>query len=234
MKPPLLEIVNLAITVDSRIVVESLNVTVAAGEIVALEGANGSGKSSVAMTLLGDARYKVSKSPDISMPTVLLEGKDLLNMSPDERTKAGLFVAWQSPIAIPGVSVFSFCKAIFEAHGNKISELVAFKNKLEDLCLKVGLPKSYVVRNVNEGFSGGEKKRLELLQLLLLVPKLAILDEIDSGLDSNGIKILLSIMSEMKNQGTSFLLITHNKKLLEDMVVDKTLEMKDGRLSVRI
>jgi len=233
---PLLKIVGLQVAVETKKVIEDLDLTVGGGEVVVIGGANGGGKSSLAMALMGDARYKVADTEDRldGVSKVEFDGKDLLKMSADERSRAGLFVSWQTSISIPGISVFSLCKASYEAHGKKIDKLVAFKNYLEELASKVGLPKEYVARNVNDGFSGGEKKRLELLQLLLLSPKLAILDEIDSGLDANGVKILIKIIKEMKTLGTSFVLITHNKKLLEDELVDKTLEMRNGRLSTGI
>lgn len=215
MKRVLLEITNLEVSVDSKIVLRDFAMKVSRGQIVALMGANGSGKSSLAMTLLGDARFQTLDSSRAQ-----LEGEDLLKMSTDERARAGLFVAWQNPVAIPGVSVFSLCKASYEARGNKIEKLIDFKKNLEELAVRVGLTKEYVSRNVNEGFSGGERKRLELLQLLLLKPKLAILDEIDSGLDSGGVKILIKIVTQMKQEGTAFVIITHSKKLAKDMGVD--------------
>jgi Fe-S cluster assembly ATP-binding protein len=155
-------------------------------------------------------------------------------MSSDERARAGLYVAWQSPITIPGVSVFSLCKVSYEAIGQTITTLTEFKHHLEALAVRVGLTKEHISRNVNEGFSGGERKRLELLQLLLLTPKLAVLDEIDSGLDARGIKIVAEIMRELVAQGTSFILITHSKRLLDEMVVDHTWEMKHGKISAGI
>jgi Fe-S cluster assembly ATP-binding protein len=229
MSKALLEIDSLSVMVESKMVVDGLKLQIAKGEVVILTGDNGSGKSSLTMTLMGDSRFAPQSGSQVSF-----EGNDLLKMSPDERSSRGLFVAWQNPIAIPGVSVFSLCKTIYEVQGNKINELVAFKNLLEQMAEKVGLPKGYIGRNVNEGFSGGERKRLELLQMLLLKPKLAILDEIDSGLDGQGVEILAKIIGETKREGTSFLLITHNKKLLKDVVVDKTWEMKDGRLSTGV
>lgn len=229
MTSPLLHIVNLQVVVESKKVIDGLDLEVAKGEIVVVVGPNGSGKSSLAMTLLGDPKLRVLDGSEM-----VFNGQNLLEMDVSTRSRAGIFVGWQTPISIPGVSVFSFCKASYESHGNKISELVMFKKRLEELASSVGLPKEYVARNVNEGFSGGERKRLELLQLLLLTPKLVILDELDSGLDSHGVKILIKIIREMKQKGTSFILITHNKQLLENEVADKILEMKNGRLSARI
>lgn len=229
MANTLLRVENLQATVGGKVVLDNLQFSVGKANVVALLGANGSGKSSLAMALLGDARFQIQE-----LSEVFLDGKDLVKMSVDERARAGLFVAWQSPITIPGTSVFSLAKAAYESHGKRIEKLTEFKHKLEDLAARVGLPKEYVSRGVNEGFSGGEKKRLELLQLLLLQPKLAILDEMDSGMDSDGVKRLIGIVNEMKAGGTSFILITHNKKLLDSVAIDQTWEMKDGRLQTGI
>lgn len=229
MKTLLLNVNNLQVTVETKTVIKNLGLQVHSSEVVALMGPNGSGKSSLAMSLMGDDRFQILESSRIKF-----DGEDLLKMTIDERARDGFFHAWQNPISIPGVSVFRLCKSSFEAQGNKISELVAFKRKLEELALKVGLTKDHVSRNVNEGFSGGERKRLELLQLLLLKPKLAILDEIDSGLDIDGLKMVATVINEMKTEGTAFILITHNKELLDEILVDKICEMKYGRLSTGI
>lgn len=231
MNKPLLSITNLQVTVKGKTVIDGLSLELFEGETAFLMGANGSGKSSLANVLLGNKEYRIS---NIEGAKITFDGKDLLAMTTDGRAKAGLFVAWQNPIAIPGVSVFNLCKSSYEAMGNTIPSLTEFKKTLEDLAKKVGLTNSHVVRNINEGFSGGEKKRLELLQLLLLKPKLAVLDEIDSGIDSEGIKMTVKILQEMKEQGTSVILITHNKKLLDEVSADHKWEISNGRLSTRV
>ncbi|MBP9670405.1 Fe-S cluster assembly ATPase SufC [Candidatus Woesebacteria bacterium] len=231
MNEPLLSVTNLQVTVDDKVVVDQLSLELSAGETAFLMGANGSGKSSLANVLLGNKEYRIS---NIEEAKITFDGKDLLAMTTDERAKAGLFVAWQNPVSIPGVSVFNLCKSSYEAMGNKIDSLTEFKKKLEELAVKVGLTSKHIVRNINEGFSGGEKKRLELLQLLLLKPKLVVLDEIDSGIDSEGIKMTVQTLNEMKKQGTSVILITHNKRLLDEVQADHTWEMKNGRLSTRV
>lgn len=212
MTKSILDIKNLQITVEEKVVLDGFNLSIKEGQVVALLGPNGSGKSSVAMTLLGNSNYKVSDASKIQFL-----GKDLKQLSVDERAKSGLYIAWQNPVSIPGVTVFNFCKSITTQTGS----LVEFKKHLEDLLVKVGLPKEYIGRGVNEGFSGGERKRLEMLQLLLLSPKLAVLDEVDSGLDIKGVQILAEIVNELKAKGTSFLLITHNTKLTDKVKVDQ-------------
>ncbi len=212
MTKSILDIKNLQITVEEKVVLAGFNLSIKEGEVVALLGPNGSGKSSVAMTLLGNSNYKVSDASKIQFL-----GKDLKQLSVDERAKVGLYIAWQNPVSIPGVTVFNFCKSITTQTGT----LVEFKKYLEDLLVKVELPKEYIGRGVNEGFSGGERKRLEMLQLLLLSPKLAVLDEVDSGLDTKGVQILAEVVNELKAKGTSFLLITHNTKLTDKVKVDQ-------------
>lgn len=225
MKSPLISVRNLQGTVGGREVLSGLNLEIGRGEIHALTGKNGSGKSSLANVLMGNPAYSVANSSKVEF-----DGKDLLLLSSDERARAGLFVVWQNPVAIPGVTVFSLCKASYEAQGNGIDKLTEFKQKLEELALKVGLTKEHIGRGVNEGFSGGERKRLEILQLLLLLPKLVILDEIDSGLDADGIKMVSEVTREMKNHGTSFVIITHNKRVLQDLKIDQMWEMRHGQL----
>jgi Fe-S cluster assembly ATP-binding protein len=225
MKSQLISVRNLQVAVESKVVLSGVNLNIGAGEVHALTGKNGSGKSSLASVLMGDARYQTTDSSGVQF-----NEKDLLVMSPDERARAGLYLAWQSPVTIPGVTVFSLCKASYEAMGNRIDKLTEFKQKLEKLAIQVGLTKEHIGRSVNEGFSGGERKRLEMLQLLLLQPKLVILDEIDSGLDTDGLKMVAEVINKMKSTGTSFVLITHNKLVLQDVKVDKMWEMKNGQL----
>ena len=212
MTKSILDIKNLQISVEDRSVLNGFDLQIKVGQVIALLGPNGSGKSSVAMALLGNPNYKVTDTSRIEFL-----GKDIKQLSVDERAKAGLYVAWQNPVSIPGVTVFNFCKSITSQTGT----LVEFKKYLEELLVKVGLPQEYISRGVNEGFSGGERKRLEMLQLLLLAPKLAVLDEVDSGLDSKGVQILAEIVNELKAIGTSFLLITHNTKLTDKVKVDQ-------------
>lgn len=226
----LLSISDLGVEVEEKTVLSDLGIEVDRAQVVALMGPNGGGKSSLANTLLGNSQYEIKKG------RVVFDGKNLLGMKTDERARAGLFVGWQTPVTIPGVSVFNLCKSVYQSlppnrqKYGEIKSVVEFKKKLEELATRVGLSKEHVVRNVNEGFSGGERKRLELLQLLLLSPKLAVLDEIDSGLDIDALKMVGEVVKEMKKMGTSFLLITHYKKLLEYVVPDKVYVLSGGEI----
>lgn len=206
----MLSLTDLTVSVDGRAVLAGVDLTIGAGEVHAVMGPNGSGKTTLARALMGDPHYDVDPASKIN-----LEGKDFLSLSADERARAGLYVAWQNPLSIPGLSVFALCKAAYEARGKQIGSVVAFKKKVEELLTSVGLSSDHLKRGVNEGFSGGEKKRLELLQLLLLEPRIVILDEIDSGLDVDALRLVGSIVSGMARTGTAFLLITHYKRLLE-------------------
>jgi Fe-S cluster assembly ATP-binding protein len=225
MSTPLLQVSDLSAKVEGELVLDEFSFAVDHKEVVALMGANGSGKSSLAMTLMGDSKYQT-----LDNSSVKFGDSDLLAMTPDERARAGLYVAWQNPVAITGVSVFNLCKSAYEATGHTIPQLTEFKVTLEKLASRVGLSKEYIGRNINEGFSGGEKKRLELLQLLLIKPKLAILDEIDSGLDVDGLKMVSKVVNEMRNEGTAFILITHYKKLLDYVSVNKICLMSKGKI----
>lgn len=224
----LLEIKELAVEVVNKRVIEELTVNVRRGEIVLLTGPNGSGKTSLAQTLMGNRQYIVTSG------TVKMNDQDLLKMSPGERARSGLFVAWQAPVTIPGVSVFTICKTAYEARGMEITSVVEFKKELERLAERVGLTKEHIGRSVNEGFSGGERKRLELLQILLLLPKLVVLDEIDSGLDEAGRGLVVEIIQELKSKGTAIVVISHYKNLLDSVKVEQKWEMSHGRLQTRI
>lgn len=225
---PLLKIRSLKAQVAKKLVLNGVTLSIGQGEIHALMGRNGSGKSSLAMTLLGHGQY-IPQGFDRS--TVEFEGKNLLEMTVDERARAGLFVAWQNPLTLPGVTVFTLCKTAYEARGAKIESVVKFKEQIEELLIKVGLPKEYVTRAVNEGFSGGEKKRLELLQIMLFQPKLIILDEIDSGLDIDALKMVGKVVVDLGKRGLSFLIITHYKKLVDHVKPDFVHVMEKGKIT---
>lgn len=219
---PVIRVRGLSADVGKLKVLNGVDLDICPGEVHALMGPNGSGKSSLTMTLMGSRQYIV-KSGEI-----YLEKDNLLSLTIDERARRGLFVAWQNPLSIPGVSVFSLCKTAYEAQGHNVTSVVAFRDMLSELLLRVGLTREHLGRSMNEGFSGGEKKRLELVQLLLLKPKLALLDEIDSGLDVDALKLVGDVVAELAKKGTSFLLITHYKRLLEYVSPSHVHVMKKG------
>ncbi len=224
MNDKLLVIKNLTVEVANKKVLKGVNLEIGEGEVVVVMGANGEGKSTLVNTLLGNSEYVVSEG------RVMMMGEDLLGMSVDERSRVGLFVAYQNPVEVPGVKIFNFCKTMVEAQGGKIASVVDFRSKLEGLMEKVGLSREYVGREVNVGFSGGEKKRLEMLQMLLLSPKLVILDEVDSGLDKEGRELMRELVGEMSQNGVGVMVISQYEDVLSGMKVDRKLVMKRGRL----
>lgn len=220
----ILEVNNFSVTVEKNLVVERVNLVLGRGEVHAIMGRNGSGKSSLVLGLAGHPMYKVSGE-------VKFLGQDLLSMNPSERAKEGILLAFQSPVAIPGVSVFNFLKESYSAiHGNPKS-VVEFKNKITTILNKLGMEEEFLKRYVNDGFSGGERKKMEVLQALLLEPKLLILDEIDSGLDVDSLKIVSdSIKQQISKRKMSVLIISHYKRLLEYLEPDKVHLMEKGSI----
>ena len=216
---------TITVSVGDKRIVSVAGLSVRPGEIVALMGANGSGKSSLAMALLGDSRFTIQDSS-----CVTLGGVNLLEMTVSERAQCGLYVTWQNPIAIPGVSVFQLAKAALEARGIKIPSLVALREQLKSLARRVGLPDTIVERSVHDEMSGGEHKRLELLLLLLLKPKVAILDEIDSGLDVDGLSMVGEVIAELSAAGTACVVITHYSRLLAHIPVSQVWVLAHGEL----
>ena len=225
------EVSGLSVFVSERQVLANVSFFLKRGEVVGLMGPNGGGKSSLAMTIIGNPGYRVVEEDN---PSIILEGKELIDKRIDERVRAGIFLGWQSPVAIPGVSVFALCKSAYEAVRGKVSSVVKFKKELESLALRVGLTKEHVARNVNDGFSGGEKKRLELLQLILLKPKMAIIDEIDSGMDKAGQELFAEIVGELSQHGTAFVVVTHSEKILDLINAQQVWIMKNGQLQARV
>lgn len=226
MKSPVLTVADLRVRVGDKEVLKGGRLEISGGEVGAVVGANGSGKTTLTRVLLGDPSCEVEGGK------VELGGNNLLQLEASERARAGLFVAWQNPVAVPGVSVFALAKALRQARG-KQDKLVELKQKLEQLAETVGLTPEHVGRSVNEGFSGGEKKRLELLWMILSEPKVAILDEVDSGLDEKGRKLVAQVVQQLQKAGTAVIVITHYSKMLEQLKVNKVWTIHNGRIQVR-
>ncbi|WP_407426068.1 Fe-S cluster assembly ATPase SufC [Arcticibacter sp.] len=224
----MLNINNLHSSIEGKQILKGINLKVNAGEIHAIMGPNGSGKSTLASVLAGKEEYEVSEGE------VLLDNKDLLDMAPEDRAREGLFLAFQYPIEIPGVSNINFLKtALSEIRAYRgLPELTSkeFLTLLKEKQELVELKSSLVNRSLNEGFSGGEKKRNEILQLAMLDPKLAILDETDSGLDIDALRIVASGVNKLRNENNAFVIITHYQRLLEYIVPDFVHILYDGRI----
>ncbi len=208
MSQPLLEIRDLHVAVDGKPILKGVNLVINRGEIHALMGRNGSGKSTLAATLMGHPRYEVTKGE------VFFEGRNLLEMEVDERARAGIFLAFQYPVAIPGVSVANFLRSALKSLRGEEMSAREFRTALKDEFRALHMADSFATRYVNEGFSGGEKKRLEIVQMGLIKPKLAILDETDSGLDIDGVRIVSENVNRIAGENTGVLVITHYQRIL--------------------
>lgn len=199
------------------LILKGVDLTVTSGEIHAIMGPNGAGKTTLAMSMSGHPNYKIKIHPSTSLRTKFkIEGQDMLMKKPNERARAGLFVSFQQPVEITGVSVLAFLRTAYKAlYPNEKIPLSQFKILVQEALTAVNLPEAFMQRSVNEGFSGGEKKRAEIAQLLVLKPKFAILDEIDSGLDVDSLKIVAkTINTAVKKYNMGILLITHYQRIL--------------------
>jgi Fe-S cluster assembly ATP-binding protein len=213
-----LEIRNLHAAIDGKVILKGLNLTVNAGEIHAIMGPNGSGKSTLAKVLAGHPDYEVTQGE------VIYRGKNLLEIEPDERAREGVFLAFQYPIEIPGVSNANFLRMAYnekaKQEGRDELDPLEFDDLIREKMQIVEMDTSFINRSVNEGFSGGEKKRNEILQMAVLEPKLAVLDETDSGLDIDALRIVANGINKLANKDNAIILVTHYQRLLNYIVPD--------------
>jgi Fe-S cluster assembly ATP-binding protein len=223
-KQELLKIRDLHVRVEDKEILKGVDLTINIGEIHAIMGRNGSGKSTLSYTLMGHPRYTVTKGE------ILFKGQDLVEMAPNERAKMGLALAFQYPVAIPGVSVSNFVRATVNAVRGKEVPIKEFRIELKEKMKELGVPNDFLSRYVNEGFSGGEKKRLEILQLAMLKPTLAVLDETDSGLDIDALKTVAEGVNNLAGKETSLLLITHYQRILNYVQPQFVHVFQDGRI----
>jgi Fe-S cluster assembly ATP-binding protein len=224
----MLSIHNLHASIEDKKILNGIDLHINAGEVHAIMGPNGSGKSTLASVLAGRSDYKVTDG------SVEFDGVDLLEMSPEERAREGLFLAFQYPIEIPGVSTTNFIKtAVNEARkhrGQEALDAVSFLKLMKERMKLVKIDQSLLSRSLNEGFSGGEKKRNEIFQMAMLEPKLAILDETDSGLDIDALRIVADGVNTLKRKDNAVLLITHYQRLLDYIVPDFVHVLYKGRI----
>lgn len=224
----MLVIKNLHASVEGNEILKGIDLEVKAGEVHAIMGPNGSGKSTLASVLAGREEYEVTEG------SVTYEGKDLLEMSPEERAREGLFLAFQYPVEIPGVNTSYFMRtavnAIREHRGEKEISAMEFMKLMKEKMKLVDMDPIFMKRSVNEGFSGGEKKRNEILQMAILEPKLSILDETDSGLDIDALKIVANGVNALRNENNAIIVVTHYQRLLDYIIPDFVHVLYNGRI----
>lgn len=223
-KTTILKISDLHVAVEGKEILKGVDLTVNSGEIHALMGRNGSGKSTLSYVLMGHPRYQVTKG------SVLYRGQDLLTMTADERARAGMYLAFQYPVSIPGVSVSNFLRATVKARRGVDVPVKEFRKELKENMSKLGVKDEFLSRYVNDGFSGGEKKRLEILQMALLKPEMAILDETDSGLDIDALRTVAEGINALHSADNSYLLITHYQRMLDYITPDHVHVMQGGQI----
>ena len=224
----MINIKKLKVSVEEKEILKGINLEIPEGEVHAIMGRNGSGKSTLANTLAGNEKFEVTDG------LIHMNGVDITEMSPENRSLNGIFVCFQYPVAIPGVSMAYFLRAAINAHlenqGKEEMDALEFLNQSKEILKKLTLDDSFLKRSINDGFSGGEKKKSEIFQLLSLNPKFAILDETDSGLDIDALKIVADGVKEFNGNKNSTLIITHYERLLEYINPDVVHVMIDGEI----
>ncbi len=225
MAENLLEIQNLCACAGEKEILKNLSLNIKAGEIHVLMGPNGAGKSTLGYTLMGSGEYTISSGK------IFFEGKDITFEEADKRARDGIFLSFQEPLEVPGISLEAFIRSSLQQVSSQKIKLLAFTRELEKQMALLNMNPSYAQRDLNVGFSGGEKKKSEILQLLMLKPKLAILDETDSGLDVDAVRtVSMGIKEYQKQTGGSLLIITHSTKILESLHVDYAHILVKGRI----
>jgi Fe-S cluster assembly ATP-binding protein len=223
-----LEIRNLYVTAGDREILKGLDLTVESGRIHAMMGPNGSGKSTLANAIMGHPNLEVTDGQ------ILFDGQDITEADPDERARMGLFMAFQYPVAVPGVTVTKYLRTVMNAlreeHGEDPVSLKDFRRTVEDAMELVEVPREFASRYLNEGFSGGEKKRMEILQLALQKPRMAILDETDSGLDIDALRVVANGVNALRGPDLGVLIITHYQRILHVVQPDAVHVLYDGRI----
>jgi len=224
----MLKIQNLHAGIEEKKILNGINLEIKAGEVHAIMGPNGSGKSTLASVLAGRENYEVTEG------SVEFLGKDLLEMSPEERAGEGLFLAFQYPVEIPGLSTTNFIKTalneVRKYRGQEPLDAVAFLKMMKEKMALMNIDQSLLSRSLNEGFSGGEKKRNEIFQMAMLQPKLAVLDETDSGLDIDAIRIVANGVNKIRNKENAVLVVTHYQRLLDYIIPDFVHVLYNGRI----
>lgn len=221
----MLEIKNLHVTFEEKEILKGVNMKLEKGKIHALMGPNGSGKTTLSYVLMGHPGYKITKGK------ILLGGEDITDLSPDKRAKKGLFLSFQSPVAITGITISKFLRQAYNTLNKEKLSLLEFKDRLEEKCNEIGMNLKFLNRYLNEGFSGGEKKKAEILQMLVLNPNTVVLDETDSGLDIDALKLVAKGIKKFSNPEKTILVITHYRRILDYVNPEKVFIMIDGKIA---
>jgi len=220
----LLKIENLHVSVGEKDILKGVDLEIKQGETHVLMGPNGAGKSTLGHAIMNDPKYEVKEGK------IFFEDEDITEESTDKRAQKGIFLSFQDPIAVPGISLGNFVRSALEQGTKTHIKLWDFKKKTKAVCELLNMNESYADRDLNVGFSGGEKKKAEIFQLLMLNPKLAILDETDSGLDVDAVKTVSEGVKEFRKNGGTLLIITHSTRILDNLNVDKTHILFDGKI----
>ncbi len=223
-KQPLFSFEDIHVKVEGKEVVAGVSLAIRPGEVHAIMGPNGSGKSSLSQALMGHPSYAITEGK------ASLAGEDLLEMAPDERSRSGLFLAFQYPMAIPGVTVANFLRAALQSHRGKDADMSDFRKLLKSEMDALSIDHNFATRYLNDGFSGGEKKRIEILQMAILNPRMAILDETDSGLDIDALKTVAGGINRFHDENNGVLLVTHYQRLLNYVKPDFVHIMMNGKI----
>ncbi|MDU2066836.1 MAG: Fe-S cluster assembly ATPase SufC [Sporomusaceae bacterium] len=224
MAETLLEIHDLHAAVDGKEILKGLDLTIRKGEVHVIMGPNGSGKSTLMNLIMGHPKYEITAG------SIQFEGEDIGALKTDERARRGLFLSFQNPEEIPGITVENFLRTAQNAITGEPVKILPFKKELKKTMESLKMDSSYAARYLNVGFSGGEKKRNEILQMMITNPKLALLDETDSGLDVDAVRIVSAGVSQFKNEDNAVLIITHNTKILEHLAVDCVHVLMHGKI----
>ena len=224
MSKLLLKVQNLHASVEYKVIIKGLDLQINEGEVHVIMGPNGAGKSTLANIIMGHPNYKVTEG------SIYFEGEDITEARTDERAKKGLFLSFQAPEEISGITMENFMRSSRAVLSGEEVKAYAFHKELMLIMDELQMDRNYAVRHVNAGFSGGEKKKSEILQMLVLNPKLAILDETDSGLDVDAVKTVSSGINQFKNSQNAILIITHNTKILDKLHADFVHDLMDGKI----
>lgn len=218
----MLQIKNLSVQVEEKQILSQISFSFETGKNYCILGKNGSGKSSLAMAIAGNPKYSITEGE------ILLYGELLNEMNPDERSRAGIFLTFQNIPEIPGIKLFEFLKSIYDAKAETPTTFLSFKKIIEPLMAELDIPKDFLWRDLNVGFSGGEKRKIEVLQIKLLQPKYIILDEIDSGLDVNAVRQVAELLEATNTDENSFIVITHLFDMLQNLPLEQVVVLEKG------